>query len=83
MRDTIDVNVRLDDHPTPQGHIVNGWRPSGSVIVTEKPARLELQADDPGVLRDLGHALIDLADDLEVAQRPYVGDEDADGGVAL
>lgn len=80
MKDEIYVTIRLDDHPTPQGRVVNGWRPSGSVVVTEKPVHLELDADDPGVLRDFGYALIDLADDLEEAQRPYVGDEDAERG---
>ena len=81
MSGDVYVNVGLDDHPTPQGHVVNGWRPSASIVVTEKPVYLELTANDPGVLRDFGHALIDLADDLEVAQRPYVGDEDAERGV--
>lgn len=83
MSDTIDVNIRLDDHSTDYTTSLNtGWdRVGASLDVVNTPAlRLTLRANDPGVLRDFGHALIDLADDLEVAQRPYVGDEDAERG---
>lgn len=79
MSTQINESLRLNDRTVASGRVVGEW---GKLVVDTQAVRLTLHSRHPRVLRDLGYALIDLADDLEVAQRPCAGDEDADRGEA-
>lgn len=80
MSTQINESLRLNDRTVASGRVVGEW---GKLVVDTQAVRLTLHSRHPRVLRDLGYALIDLADDLEVAQRPYVGDEDAERSPGL
>lgn len=75
MSSQINETIRLNDRTVASGRVVGE---SSEFVVDTQAVRLAFYCRYPGVLRDLGRALIGLADDLAVAQRPYVGDEDAD-----
>lgn len=62
MSAQINETIRLNDNTVTSSQVVGEW---GQLVVDTQAVRLTLHSRYPDVLRNLGHALVDLADRLE------------------